>query len=396
MIILLQTIFWLSIFFLFYNYVGYAIVTWFLIKLSSKRKVHGYDVDMPGVTMIIAAYNEESFVEQKILNTLALDYPKERLQVIFITDGSTDTTPDIIRNYPEIELLHKSERSGKTAALNRAVPYAKHDILVMCDANTMLNKECIKELAKHYQDKTIGAVAGEKKVLSADGLTKQEGLYWKYESALKKLDATYHTIVGAAGELFSLRKYLWQHVEEDTILDDFMISMRIVQQGYRVHYEPRAYATETASASVKEEAKRKVRIAAGGFQSMARLLPMLNIFKYGKSSFLYISHRVLRWAICPFCLVLLLASSLALSFLSDQIIFKIIFVIQVLGYGLIAVNSMVSSRGIKIPLVQPLQYFVFMNICVIRGFFRYMKGEQSATWERAQRQILQEATEINR
>ncbi len=395
MIILLQTIFWVSLFFLFYNYVGYAIVTWVLIKLSPKRKVSDHDTDAPGVTMIIAAYNEEGFIEQKIQNTLLLDYPKDRLQVIFVTDGSTDATADIINSHPEIELLHKPERSGKTAALNRAVPYAKHDILVMCDANTMLNKECIKELAKHYQDGTIGAVAGEKKVLSADGLTKQEGLYWKYESALKKLDATYHTIVGAAGELFSLRKNLWQHVEEDTILDDFMISMRIVQQGYRVHYEPKAYATETASASVKEEAKRKVRIAAGGFQSMARLLPMLNIFKYGKSSFLYISHRVLRWAVCPFCLVLLLISSLALFFLRDQLIFKAVFVMQVFAYGLIVINSMLSPKGIKIPLVQPLQYFVFMNICVIRGFFRYIKGEQSATWERAQRQILHEAAGIN-
>jgi cellulose synthase/poly-beta-1,6-N-acetylglucosamine synthase-like glycosyltransferase len=247
-------------------------------------------------------------------------------------------------------------------------------------------------LVKHFIDEKVGGVSGEKKVVSDDGLTKQEGLYWKYESALKKLDACYYTVVGAAGELFSFRKKLWSDLEADTILDDFMTSMRIVQKGYRVLYEPKAIAIETASASVKDEAKRKVRISAGGFQSIMRLTPVLNILKYGKASFLYISHRVLRWAVCPFCLILALLANIILAQYSTNVIYIIFLVAQVSFYILALLNWLLSFKKLKIPMVQPLQYFVFMNICVIRGFFRYINGAQTVTWERAQRQSITNKT----
>ena len=388
--LLIEIIFWLSLFFLFYSYLGYAILTYILISLGKKKKyvLKPGDEPQPQVTIIIAAYNEEKFIESKIENTFELNYPKEKLQYIFITDGSSDKTPEIVSRYSNILLLHQPARKGKTAALNRAIPYAVHPIIVMCDANTVLNKDCITEIAKHYVNPEVGAVAGEKKVLSEEGITKQEGLYWKYESVLKKLDARYHTIVGAAGELFSFRRALWTDIEEDSILDDFMISMRIVQKGYRVLYEPRAYAIETASASVKDEAKRKVRIAAGGFQSISRLLPVLNIFKYGKTSFLYISHRVFRWAVCPFCLVLLLLSNLILAAYMHSFIYEFLLAGQLVFYTLVALNWLISPLKWKIPFVQPFQYFVFMNICVIRGFFRYIKGKQSVNWERAERQVI--------
>jgi len=383
-----KIIFWISLFFLFYAYIGYALITALFLKLSKAKNVSFNKDDLPGVTMLIAAYNEELFIEKKIEDTLALDYPKDRLQIIFITDGSSDATPALVAKHKEVELLHQPERRGKSAALNRAIAFAKQPIIVICDANTILNKECLKELVKYYSDKRVGGVAGEKRVISQDGLAGQEGVYWKYESALKKLDAKYCTIVGAAGELFSCRKDLWTHVEDDAILDDFMISMRIVQKGYQVKYEPLAYALETASASVKEESKRKVRIAAGGFQSMSRLLPMLNIFKYGKSSFLYISHRVLRWAVCPFCLVFVLLSGIILGIFSGNIFYQVAMILQLTAYIAIFLGQTALFSKMKIPFVKPLYYFVFMNICVIRGFFRYLRGKQTATWERAQRQTM--------
>ncbi|WP_153800382.1 glycosyltransferase family 2 protein [Foetidibacter luteolus] len=384
----IKIVFWLSIFFLLYAYVGYALITWLLVKLGGKKKPLAPVTEYPAVSFIVAAYNEEAFIEEKIKNTLNLDYPKEKLEIIIVTDGSTDATPQLVSQHEGVTLMHKPERMGKSAALNRAVPLAKHPIIVMCDANTVLNADCIQELVKHYQDEKVGGVAGEKRVLSQEGITQQEGVYWKYESALKKLDAQYHTIVGAAGELFSFRKNLWTNIEKDAILDDFMISMRIVQKGYQVKYEPKAYAMETASASVKEESKRKVRIAAGGFQSITRLASMFNIFKYGKASFLYISHRVLRWAVCPFCLVLLLGAGIYLGLTSGELFYQVALIAQLAGYSLMLLNYLLGRVNRRIPMVQPFQYFVFMNICVIRGFFRYIKGKQSVTWERAERQVI--------
>ncbi len=386
---MLKIIFWLSLFFLLYNYIGYALVTLILVKIGKKKAplTQITENDELAVTIVIAAYNEEAFIRQKIENTLSLDYPSEKLQIIFITDGSTDKTPEIIRDYEHITLLHQPLRKGKTAALNRAMPFVKNPVVIFCDANTMLNTSCIRELVKHYKDEKVGGVAGEKRVLSGEGMVQQEGLYWKYESYLKKLDASYETVVGAAGELFSFRTRLWTDIEEDSILDDFMLSMRIVQKGYRIMYEPLAYATETASASVKEESKRKVRIAAGGFQSMSRLTELLNVFKYGKAAFLYISHRVLRWAVSPFCLVLILISNIVLAIYSNKIFYQIILMLQLVFYFLAVLGKLSSRVNLKIPLAQPVYYFVFMNICVIRGLFRYLQGKQAATWERAERQM---------
>ena len=272
------------------------------------------DTYEPNVSLVVAAYNEEEFIHTKIKNTLELDYPKHKLQVIFITDGSSDATPQIIRDSP-FELLHQPERRGKVAAMNRAIGYVKSPIVVFCDANTLLNRECIKELVKHYVIPKVGAVAGEKKVLAgadAQAAGAGEGIYWKYESFLKKLDSEFYSVVGAAGELFSVRTELFERAKEDTIIEDFVQSLKVCLKGYVVRYEPKAYATESASVSIKDEQKRKVRICAGAFQAMGMLKELFNIFKYPVLSFQFISHRILRWTLCPLCLVLLLLSNIVL------------------------------------------------------------------------------------
>ena len=240
------------------------------------------------------------------MNTLELDYPKDNLKIYFVTDGSTDGTNDILKSYPGINVLFTPERKGKVAAINHAMEYVSTPFVIFCDANTFLNKACVKEIVKHYSYESTGAVAGEKKVIDSSEKNSAagsgEGIYWKYESILKKLDASFYTVVGAAGELFSMRTNLYEPVDTDILLDDFMISMNICKKGYRVMYEPAAFAMEAPSISIREEQKRKIRISAGGFQSIYLLKDLLNIFKYGKLSFQYISHRVLRWAVCPFLL----------------------------------------------------------------------------------------------
>jgi len=275
-------------------------------------------------------------------------------------------------------------------AMNRAMQLIKSDITVFCDANTVLNQNCLLEIVKHYQDPKVGGVSGEKKVLSdakdnASGAG--EGIYWKYESFLKKKDAQLKTLVGSAGELFSIRTHLFEEVEADSILDDFMISMRLVEKGYKVAYEPNATASETASVNIAEEFKRKVRIAAGGFQSIGRLQKLLNPFKYGLASFEYISHRLMRWAIAPFMLLVILLANALLFIAGDWFIYDVLFIAQILFYGASILGWVLEQRRIKLKIVFIPFYFSMMNFAVLMGFIRHIKGTQTALWEKSKRKM---------
>jgi cellulose synthase/poly-beta-1,6-N-acetylglucosamine synthase-like glycosyltransferase len=385
----LKCLFWISCFFVFYNYAGYAIIAHIFNTLKKKKAAPQNEEYYPTVSFIVAAYNEEDCIEQKIMNSLDQDYPANRIEFIFITDGSTDDTNVIIQNYPSVQLLHTYERNGKSAALNRAVQYARHDILLFSDANTVLNKQATRNVARHYQNPDVGGVAGEKKVMSlknsGEDVGKSEGLYWKYESVLKKIDSDFLTVVGAAGELFSVRKELYETVPQEVILDDFIISMKVAQKGYRIIYEPEAYAMELPSFSIKDEKKRKVRIAAGGFQAISLLAESLSFWKHFKLSYLYISHRVLRWAVSPFCLILALVSNGLLSFYTESTVYKILFLLQVGFYlGAFLANAS-ESLSKRIKILKLSYYFIFMNISVIHGFFRFLRRKQPSTWEKVKR-----------
>jgi cellulose synthase/poly-beta-1,6-N-acetylglucosamine synthase-like glycosyltransferase len=295
---------------------------------------------------------------------------------------------EIVRRYPQIQLLHQDTRAGKIAAVHRAMEYVNTEIVVFTDANTFLNAEAIVNICRHYTDATVGAVAGEKRVHideNADASAAGEGFYWKYESALKKWDSELYSVVGAAGELFSVRRSLYKDVEPDTILDDFMISMLIASQGYRIVYEPQAYALETASENVTEELKRKIRIAAGGIQSILRLKSLLNPFKYPLLSFQYISHRVLRWTVTPFLLALVFVLNVFLAVQPDDILFKIILVGEVFFYVLALTGFIMEKRQIRIKVLFIPYYFCVMNYAVLMGIIRYFSKKQSAMWEKAQR-----------
>jgi cellulose synthase/poly-beta-1,6-N-acetylglucosamine synthase-like glycosyltransferase len=394
---LIKILFWVCFFIVFYSYLGYGILLWVLNKLgagegANPRKDTGGAVFVPEVALIIAAYNEEDYIEDKIKNTLELSYPKEKLKIYFVTDGSTDKTAAIVASYPLLTLFHQDARAGKAAAMNRAVGLVTAPILVFCDANTMLNKDCIEQIVHHYADARVGAVAGEKKIfqpLDAKAASAGEGLYWKYESFLKQQDSNFYSVVGAAGELFSVRRNLYEPVEKGVIIEDFVLSLNIARKGYLVKYSPGAYAIETASASIKDEQKRKVRICAGAFQAMGMLLDLLNIFKYGKLSFQYISHRVLRWAVTPLGLLLLLPLNILLvTVLHAGYLYNIILALQLFFYFLGCTGWMLANRNIKVKMLYIPYYFLFMNISVFMGFKRYMAGKQSVLWEKAERQKL--------
>jgi biofilm PGA synthesis N-glycosyltransferase PgaC len=375
-----------------YTYIGYGIVIFILSKLKKQADNPSIktEKELPDVTMLIAAYNEEQFIEAKINNTLALDYPAEKLSVIIVTDGSTDNTPELVKKFHAVKLFHEPGRKGKIHAVNRVMKHVKSPIVIFSDANTVLNKESIKNIVRHYDDPKVGGVAGEKRIFqnSEDNASGSgEGLYWKYESFLKRKDSEVYSIVGAAGELFSVRTDLYEAPPENMIIEDFYMSLKITSRGFRFKYEPEAYAMETASATVGEEWKRKVRICAGGFQAMSKLTGLLNPFRHGILSFQYISHRVLRWTLAPLFLPIVLLSSVYLA-INGFAIFKIIVAAQLLFYlfawlGFMLRNKRISIKGFFVPY-----YFSVMNLSVYAGFIRYKGGKQSVVWERAQRAAM--------
>lgn len=383
--------FWISLFLIVYTFVGYGFLLFFLVKIKRiffKPFLFNTAEVLPTLTILIAAWNEEDIIEEKVFNTINLDYPNEKFQIIFITDGSTDQTADKIKKYEGITLLHEDIRTGKMAAIKRAIPFVKNDILVFTDANTFLNRTALKELVKHYQNEKVGAVAGEKRIMVeelADASSAGEGFYWKYESKLKKWDYELYSNVGAAGELFSIRTALYQPIESDTIIDDHMIAMRIAEKGYIIAYEPNAYAMETSSANVKEELKRKIRMAAGGIQSILRLKRAANPFNNFILTFQYISHRVLRWTITPFLLVLAFLLNILIAYNTSILFYKVLLFAQILFYLLSLTGFYFEAKNIKIKAFFIPYYFCVMNYAVLAGLLRYYKKNQSAAWERSKR-----------
>lgn len=394
-IVTLKIIFFILLFIVFYAYVGYGILLFFLIKLKRLffKKKNDYDPDfIPEVTYMVAAFNEEDWIAQKIDNSFAFDYPKDKIKYFFVTDGSDDSTPDIVKNHPtpegiNLQLFHQPERRGKIAAVERVMEFVKTPIVIYSDANTFVNKEAIKNIVRHYKDEKVGAVAGEKRIsLDEKGAANEvgEGFYWKYESTLKKWDSEFHSVVGAAGELFSIRTRLFQPVKSDTIIEDFVMTMKIANSGYKVVYEPEARAVESASASVKEELKRKIRIAAGGIQAITRLAPILLPFKNPVLTFQYISHRVLRWTLAPLALPILLVINIILA-LQGIGLFQIFLALQIAFYAMALIGYFLEKKKLKFKAFFVPYYFCVMNYAMYRGFFRAVSGSQSVLWERAKR-----------
>ncbi|MBT9483524.1 glycosyltransferase family 2 protein [Sediminibacterium sp.] len=387
----MEIFFWISIAVILYTYLGYGLLLFMLLKIKGLlvgKKVIPDTGYTPSVTVVVAAYNEAYCIEEKIVNTLALNYPPNKIRFIFITDGSTDETPSIIAKYPQILGMHEPGRSGKIAAVHRAMSKVDTQIVVFTDANTMLNKDAILLMCRHYQDEKVGAIAGEKRVQiddSADA-TAGEGFYWKYESKLKKWDSELYSVVGAAGELFSIRTNLYEPVAPDTILDDFMISMNIALKGYKIVYEPDAYATELASANTGEELKRKIRIAAGGVQSTIRLRALLLPFKQPVLSFEYISHRILRWVVTPYLMILAFIINIVLVInLGFSNIYGLMLLGQLVFYIAALLGWVMEQKQLKVKIFFIPYYFCLMNYAVIAGFVRYFFGEQSVLWEKAKR-----------
>ena len=382
-------LFWFGLFIVFYTYIGYGILLYLIVHIKEtvkKKAIHPLPASLPDVTLFIAAYNEEDIVRQKMENCRDLSYPSDKLRIVWVTDGSDDHTNERLAAYEDVSVFFTPERKGKTEALNRGMQYVSTPYVVFTDANTMLNTEAIKEIVRCFSNPKVGCVAGEKRVdtQSAQGATAGEGFYWKYESALKDLDDRLYSAVGAAGELFAIQTRLFEQMPSDTLLDDFILSLRIAAKGYKIAYCKEAYATETASLNMKEEEKRKIRIAAGGLQSVWRLRGLFNIFRYGMLSFQYISHRVLRWTLTPLMLFLLLPVNLILA-LSGNPFYIGTLTLQLLFYVAAYAGYRMEQRNLRNKLLFIPYYFIFMNVNVIRGFFYLNKNKGNGAWSKAKR-----------
>ncbi len=389
---ILTLAFWILFITLVYTYIGYPIVLWLLVqfkKLFFPEKVSYNRQYEPDVCLFVTAYNEKDFVRQKVENSLQLDYPQEKIQYLWVTDGSDDETPDILSQYPHNEVHHNTARRGKMHAMNRGMNFVKAPVVIFSDTNTLLNRNAVREIVACFSDDRIGCVAGEKRIVehAADVASAAgEGLYWKLESWVKKLDAELNSAVGAVGELFAIRRELFEEVESDTILDDFIISLRIVQKGYKIAYTPRAYAEESASLNVKEELKRKIRIAAGGMQSFFRLKSLLNPFRFGILSWQFFSHKVMRWILAPVSLFLLFIINGVLVLSNDiPAFYRLFFFLQLFCYLLALIGWIFENQRLRMKLLFAPYYFVSINYASVIGMFRYFSGKQSVQWEKSKR-----------
>jgi len=390
----LKILFWATLLIVFYTYIGYGILLYIIIRL--KRLLKGAplqpampaDEDLPTMTLMICAYNEEEVVKEKMENTLALDYPKDKFRIMWVTDGSNDHTNELLKAYPEVDIVFSPERKGKTAALKHGLRELKTRYVAFTDANTMINRGALREIARLFSDPTVGCVSGEKRVaarkageMAAEG----EGLYWRYESTLKRWDSELYSAMGAAGELYAIDPKLCREVPDEALLDDFMLSMYVVQAGKRIAYTPDAFAREYGSANIFEESKRKRRIAAGGLQSIWWLRSMLNPLKQPLVTFQYVSHRVLRWSITPIAMVLLLLVNIALVVMGAGTFYTVMLILQAIFY-LMALTGWLQNRfGYKNKLLYTAYYFVFMNFNVFRGMSYLRTHGKSGAWEKAKR-----------
>ena len=382
----MEVIFWLAALLFLLNYFIYPAVV--IIISVLKNDDHDKFINdrsyQPIVSLIIAAYNEEKVIRQKIINSLALNYPLELLDIIIVSDGSDDRTHDIALEFRDkgINALHRPEREGKSAALNRAVEHALGDIVVFSDANNDFNEDSIQLLVHHFADDRIGAVTGAKHVYndSEREATKGDNLYWKYEAAIKKAESRLGSITSGDGEIFAVRKSLFNPIDTSMINDDASITFDLVKQNYRVIYEANAESYEKASEDLIDDFNVKVRMTAGGFQTIVAessfLFPPRNWFAIG-----FILHKLLRW-LAPIFLVSIYLTPL---FLLTEPFYFIVFILQTVFYG-ISLYGWAERKKSELPsFIYIPMYFSAMNLALAAGLYRFIKGQQNVQWQKAKR-----------
>ncbi len=370
-------LFWTSLAALVYIYVGYPAVVWALARRFGREPVR-CDVT-PKVSLLIPAYNEAARIEEKLHNSLALDYPEDRLEIVVASDGSTDGTEAIVKRFrsPRIRLLALRDNIGKAAMLSRTVPLLGGELVVFSDASSRLEPQALRRLVRAFADPMVGCVSGCYRFAAAGDLrARGEGLYWRYETFIKRHESRLHSILGAHGAFYAIRSALFSNLMGSSINDDYLIPMRIVSRGYRAVYEPSAVAWELESASVKGEFARRRRIAAGNCQQILALRHLLDP-AYGWVAFCLFSHKGLR-TVAPLFMIALLVSSIRLLPRSAPAL-----VPQALLYGSAVVGYACQRRGRTIRWLAAPLYFCLGNLAMFAGLLKFCFSRGRLSWERA-------------
>ena len=374
--------FWAAAVLLAQTYFLYPL--WLLLLARTcrgRREVPGPPRAWPSVSLVVADHDEAECIGEKLENSLALDYPAERLEVLIGSDGSTDGTDAIVRAHgdPRVQ-LSTAPRAGKTGVLNRCIPAARGEVVVLSDANTRIDPGALKALVRHFQDPEVGAVCGRLQLYNPTRAEYEESAYWKYESWLKALEGAQGAVMGANGGLYAIRRALFTRLPPVTIVDDFVIPLRLLDQGYRVLYEPAALASEETTEDYGREFGRRARIAAGNFQSLGLVPGLLSPLR-GFPSFAFWSHKVLRWC-APALMLVALAANMALL---DLPFYRVTMAGQVGFYGLAVLGSRAVGPSTVRRIASMAYYFVTMNLAIAVGFWRFLRNSQAAAWERTAR-----------
>jgi cellulose synthase/poly-beta-1,6-N-acetylglucosamine synthase-like glycosyltransferase len=350
---------------------------WRYLRTRQERRSRVAPEPLPSVTLIVPAYNEEARLADKLANLRALDYPRDRLEVIFVSDGSTDRTNEILRTVKDqaIRSLFLPARSGKCNALNRAVAAARHGILVFSDAATLFAPDALRKLVRHFGDPRTGIVCGALQFEATPESRKTEGVYWGYEGMLRLMEARLGVTLVASGAIYAARRSCYPVLPADTLTEDLVVPLAVRRLGFRVLYEPEARATDFAASSVAGEFTRRVRVATGSFRSLRDLVrtPMDPL-----TAFAFFSHKLLRWVL-PFLLLGLLASSAALR---EQPLYRAVLIAQVLFYLWAALGFFGRRRmqGVRYALIA--YYLLAIHLAYLVGFLHFLGGRREATWQR--------------
>lgn len=391
---LLEFGFWSMIFLILYTYFFYPLT---LIAISgirqiikdtsfvfSKNERRNRTQTLPEISVVIAAYNEEKCIEERINNLLALDYPEDKIKFIVGSDGSTDNTNEILQKFDHqnLDIYCFDENRGKINVLNELVGKVESEIAVFSDANTMFEPDALKKLVAHFENNKVGAVCGELHLIDPFSGDNKDNLYWKYEQVLKFHESRLNALLGANGAIYAIRTELYQALPTDTIIDDFCIVMNIAKEGHVVTYAPEAKAIEEIAPDLAEESSRRIRIGAGNYQAMMRLGWLLNPMQ-GYRFFSYFSHKILRWFV-PHLMVFIAILNVFLAL--DSSFYQVMLVLQILFYIAAIIGlKMKSVSGAIGKVLQLIAFFVSMNYSLLKGFFRFLNNNLSATWESTSR-----------
>lgn len=392
---MIAKLFWLFVAAIVYTYAGYPLLLALLARIWPKQQ--SYKAITPSVTLLIAAHNEEAIIGEKLKNSLALDYPRDRLQILVAADGSDDRTPDIVHEYTEqgVELSFSPPRRGKMAAINRAMPRVSGEVVLMSDANNMYEPNLLRELVAPFADPTVGMVTGGKSIVSGDGaLGESEGLYWKYESFIKEQETRLGCCAAVAGEVLAIRRSLYEPLPEGALTDDTHLALKMIGQGYRVIYAPKARSYERVSASAQDEITRRARIFGGRYQELASVHKVLSL-RRPLVAWQVLSHQSLRTFVPLAMLGALLTNLIAVawpirttspSFLNLGSPFNwIMLSLQSAFYGLAWLGNRLESSGAIGKLLYLPTFLVNSNMAGLIGLYRLLAGNQSPLWKRAQR-----------